>query len=108
MPVFNDREITLIMNLTRSIAILGEQVPYLASTIEKIAPTTNHQRQVASLQRQSEAVEKLNFIVSQTKSYATFEGYGPGEKHNGGIKFEESIHKFLARELPELRKILTG
>jgi len=104
-----EQEIRMFMKLTGSINMIGEKLPDLIKAIEGINPQTNHQRQVAALRRQSEAVGKLGFIINQCNNYAAFDGFGAKDKTvSGSVNFHESIHVFLARELSELRKILTG
>jgi hypothetical protein len=108
--MLTQQEWRLAESLIGAINMLSERLPDLTKAIENSAPTSNHQRQVAALRRQSEAVEMIDRIIVQLHDYKTYETEPASYKvkGQGGIEFEETIHMSIKRRLKELRQLLTG
>ena len=100
MTALNRNEFRLIESLVGAINMFSEKVPALTKAIENTTPTTNHQRQVAALKRQSEAVVYIDETIGYTNNHIKVEDYNRDELVLG---FRE-----IERRLKILRKDLTG
>ena len=97
MPLLSSTEFRLAQGIAGSLQKLAEWTPDLVKALQE-KPTTNHQRQVASLKRQSEAVVSIdetilyiNNLVSVSFNQSAIEGF-----------------REVERQLKVLRKDLTG
>jgi len=103
MTLLSRPEFNMLSNLVGSINMLGAKVPELIKAIEGMQPTSNHQRQVAALQRQSEAVVYIDEILVYVHNHSS-NGDDPQFTR-------EEFHSALVevhRMLKVLRKDLTG
>jgi len=97
MPLLSRPEFGLFQNIAGSLAKIAEWTPDLVKALQE-KPTTNHQRQVASLKRQSEGIVKIDEMLLAINNYATNE---PNKE------MTDSALK-IAKSLKALRKHLTG
>jgi len=96
-------EFNMLSKLTGALNMISEGMPGLVKAIESAAPTTNHQRQVAALKRQSEAVVSIDeTLVYINKILGNIGG------HNSSAIESDLALAEIARQLKVLRKDLTG